>query len=667
MAASAQWLKIAAWGAIVAAVVHLGWIVSDGSACFQDSEVHTNWAGRILLDGKAPSLSDFKTALDAWRLDGDSRPRFLSYLAAIWTAKARLALWNLVPPHPSFSPVWLLSLGLAPWLLYRFLRIELGCRWSALLGAGLYMFTAGYLSSASMLFHPGKPLANFVAICTLFMASKANQRLRSADSPISVPRLPASMAAYLVLALPLGLLVDETALFALAIPPIWNHRYFFSMPRGSRDLRIWLANALCLAVPVAIYLLLAFVAVPRLSGSLAGNAFDFGSYLSRFHDAGKFDAGHLVRHLATLSGAVLVPWPALGAKIPIAVAPIHGGLVLAGCLAVFSWLGWRASASRPSRTVCARIGILLMVYLPFQTYVAAHHPQDLVVSGFYYGAIYSVLIAIFLATALSVSLQDVRVRGWAGALLGGALAVQAFNFRCLNESWQAHSRAKSMGWYATFTYNPFWAYCDLSSIRRLFATQRGNYVADIPEASDRGRARWLAELWRGRGGGYRELLGRRPLALADLWWLAELYLDRTPASIGGGGGNRADEPMHIRAYRAAAERARLGRPEEEALPVLAFRKPMPDDSATMRLLDTRLLYPFPFADVRAGVQQMRNVAYSHWLIPADGKEIDGDAFWAFHNGLQQALADKKLYEYGIIAVGQTNVAGRELVVLDMRR
>ena len=125
--------------------------------------------------------------------------------------------------------------------------------------------------------------------------------------------------------------------------------------------------------------------------------------------------------------------------------------------------------------------------------------------------------------------------------------------------------------------------------------------------------------------------------------------------------------MHIRAYRAAAERARLGRPEEEALPVLAFRKPMPDDSATMRLLDTRLLYPFPFANVRAGVQQMRNVAYSHWLIPADGKEIDGDAFWAFHNGLQQALADKKLYEYGIIAVGQTNVAGRELVVLDMRR
>ena len=33
----------------------------------------------------------------------------------------------------------------------------------------------------------------------------------------------------------------------------------------------------------------------------------------------------------------------------------------------------------------------------------------------------------------------------------------------------------------------------------------------------------------------------------------------------------------------------------------------------------------------------------------------------------KAMEERRLYEFGLIVVGQTNIAGRELAVVDMRR
>ena len=104
-------LKATALAVFLVAAAHLVWLVCDYSRCFQENEVYANWLGRIVLEGRSFSWSDLKTVFDVWSMDGGSRPRFVSYLFAIWTAKARLAMWDFLPPHPSFSPIWVMYMN----------------------------------------------------------------------------------------------------------------------------------------------------------------------------------------------------------------------------------------------------------------------------------------------------------------------------------------------------------------------------------------------------------------------------------------------------------------------------------------------------------------------------------------------------------------------------
>lgn len=660
-------LKVVALMAIIVAALHLVWAVCDCSQCFTDIEVYSKWMPKIFVAGKSFSWSDLGYAFDVWAMDGDSRPRFLSYLCAAWTMKARIALWSILPPHPSFSPVWIFSLLVAPWLLYRFLRGALGCGWIALLGTGLYMVTAGYLSSATMMLHAGKPLANVVVIWTLYMAMRAEQQVEAGLAPLESPRFPKSMLAYLILVLPFLLFTDETTLFALVVIPVWNYRFFIPRRFDRPNLRTSLLNAACYCVPLLTFLLITFVAAPLLAASFVGRSFDFGSYLSRYEDAGKLDILHFLQHLTTLLTAASAPWSALQMGMPIARRPDYSITLLLSYLAGFSWLTHEVFVYRRYWKTYARTGVLVLLFLVFQTFVAAHHPLNLVVSGYYYGAIFSVLFAILLSCGLGTILQDAVKKRLAVVAICYLLLMQIYNFSLLNRSWMAHNCSKSMSWFSLFPYNPYLAYCNLSEVLRLYEKPNpGMYAEDIPAFFRRNRWASIAELWKRRELGYREHLRTRPLALADLGLLAELYYWRTPGTIEDDGAVTRAEDVSIRLWRAALARTHAGQPDEEPLPVLAFRTRLPGELDSDGF-DTRFGYPWLSTDMRVTVQGFCGLGYTRWLAPTSDRTHDGGAFWAFHNRFVTAMRDQKLSQYGVVVDEKVDVDGHELAVMSARR
>ena len=660
-------LKATALAVFLVSAAHLVWLVCDYSRCFQENEVYANWLGRIVLEGRSFSWSDLKTVFDVWSMDGGSRPRFLSYLFAIWTAKARLALWDVLPPHPSFSPIWAFSLLLGPWLLYRFLKGELECRWSALLGTGLYMATAGYLSSAAMLFHPGKPLANVVVIGTLYAAMKANRRAKSFP-PDETPRFSAPMTLFLAGVFPVLLFTDETALFALAILPVWSHRFFIPRRWNGPNLRACFWNIADYAVAPIGYLLITFGFAPWLVHRLMGQPFDFGLILTRYQDPGKFDMGHILQHLTTLLAGGLAPWSALKADMPIADALVWRPGSLLGCLAILSGLGLMAFAGRLYRKSSARIAALMLVFWALQSFAAAHHPLTLVVSGYYYGAIFSVLLAVLFAGALGGILRKSRIRWLAVGMAGYLLAIQIHNFNRLNRSWMAHSYYKTLGWLVQFAYNPYLAHGDMTEIlKRYQVPPRSLYAEDIPVALRRHPRTSALELWKKKGHLSPNGPNARPLSLADMWLLTELYYMRTPGDLRDGKSPALVRPEDrgLLLYRGALARAHMGLFDEEPLPVLAFCR-VPRGEIDPHGFNVKLAYPWIWPNAMEGVKRCREVGYTHWLVPvSDGWRGDG-AYWAFHNEIMKAMEERRLYELGLIVVGQTNIAGRELAVIDMR-
>ncbi len=656
-----DFIKILALVVFLISGIHVIWSLCDYSQCFQDNEVYGNWAGKIFLHGKAFSLSDLRSVFDFRGMAVAYSPRFLSYLSAIWTLKLRLVLWNFLPPHPSFSPIWLFSLLLAPWLLYRFLRGELACRWLALLGVGLYMASAGYLSSATMLFHPAKPLANFAIILTLYVAMRIAQHAGTGPLSIAAPRFSRGTLVFLIGVLPIMLLSDETALFSLAIIPIWNFRFFFPSRLKWPAIRPCLLNTLQYCIPAGIYLVVTFVVTPLLCQSFFGRNYDFGSYLLQQFNPSKFNMLYGFKHLTTLLVAALAPWPFLHMDMPVSNTSysIYGPLLL---LAAFVGISRVVSRQGIYWETYVKAGILMLIFLVFQTFVAAHHPLNLVVTGYYYGAIFSVLLVVLLTSVLGTVIRTGRSKWFLAGLVFYLLLIQTYNFSLLNNSWIHHNNSKIKVWFNRCTYNPYLAYADTSEIIKLYAQEkRWMYEDDIPALPRYSRMQAILNLWHHRDAGYRESLPKWPLALGDMWALTELYYRRTPARIPALETPRSQDQF-VDLYLAALLRTHQGQPDEELLPVLAFRM-IQGEQDEMVGFDTKLSYPWFMTDLNSGVQHLKEVGFTHVLVPVSGLKSGSGSYWTFHHEFLKAFVSGGLGECGLMKVGQVNVAGQEIAVM----
>jgi hypothetical protein len=97
------------------------------------------------------------------------RARFLNNLVTGPVIKTRLLLWEAVPPHPSFSPVWILSLA-SLFLLFRIVVLLTRDRAIAYAIVGLYVVSVGFMSHFAQLLHAAKPLVCFFMIASIYCA-----------------------------------------------------------------------------------------------------------------------------------------------------------------------------------------------------------------------------------------------------------------------------------------------------------------------------------------------------------------------------------------------------------------------------------------------------------------------------------------------------------------
>ena len=138
-------------------------------------------------DGPALQWHDLKAGLNC--LGFESAPRTsrpLSSYFEILDTKFRCWLWHYVLPHPSLSLTWIFSFMATPLLFYRLLRYWQVSVNTAMAMTAFYLMTPEVLSCTVMLFHPGKPMANFFIVFCLYQASGLQKRFLDQGKPIPV-------------------------------------------------------------------------------------------------------------------------------------------------------------------------------------------------------------------------------------------------------------------------------------------------------------------------------------------------------------------------------------------------------------------------------------------------------------------------------------------------
>lgn len=414
-------------------------IVSRYDVCFQNSETVCGFVPHRLKNGNGFTWKDFPTAIDVWGSDGASRPRYVSAYADIVTTKSRLALWDYVLPHPTFTPLWALTVVLATVLLYRFLVIATDDRQTALVGAALYLVSPGLLSSCTMMFHSGKPLANVVVIAALWLSARLERHAASGSRLLFRAKRDYAGLFLLLLIAPF---TDETAAFAYFVPLVWCRSLFW--PTRTK-LRAWLANALALALPAVATAGLMFWVLPHLTAATINRHLDVAGYLRQFTDTNRFSLPYLLWTAANLLAEPTMPGAFDGIDVPVrwrlvntnhvdlsTVGVAIGSLLIAGA----TWLMRRHKDS----TSFFKLEMLTGIFILFQATVLLCHVLLLVAPGYYYGAIFSILFsclaALFYARLRSYRPVVVRLAAIGFVLFIGTVSVR--NFLPINASWMSH-------------------------------------------------------------------------------------------------------------------------------------------------------------------------------------------------------------------------------------
>ena len=128
-----------------------------------------------MMTGHAYTWKDVARSFDFMSFDFVPRARFLSHFFEIINIKLRVFLFQFLPPHPSFSITWIVTLILSPLFLYRLVLLWTGNTVRAWTSLALYVCSTGYLSSMVMLFHPAKTLAHFFIIFSLYLGAKVDR------------------------------------------------------------------------------------------------------------------------------------------------------------------------------------------------------------------------------------------------------------------------------------------------------------------------------------------------------------------------------------------------------------------------------------------------------------------------------------------------------------
>lgn len=409
-----------------AAQIFIVWVLSDWDQCWIMPEVFQQHIPHILSNGTDITLADVTSRVLSYDTimaqDGVFRLRLGSYMAEMVNDKLRVAWAAHFIPHPSLSWVWLLSLVVGPLLLYRFAARYTGRKGTALACTALYCTSTAVLGQSSMIFHLGKPLANFLAIFCLWLAMGIR--------PFSRPDAPFAGAdtarlAGLVLALTAAFLTEEVAWFIpVSIVILFPGIFRLGLSRTAAVLA-------ALAVPAALFLLMALVIAPMVVDN-PDHPFVYFVYSS--------GAGSIFDHLLNLRVLtnLLIN---LHYLVSTNAFPFHqttlDHFLLHSLPQYMAWgvaLAWLARRPDPSRRRAMLLaGLAAMAFAAFHTGLMNFH-SPVTDANYYYGSLFP--LYFFLAASIALTGHTDARRLAASALLILLLCANMTNFTRINMAWR---------------------------------------------------------------------------------------------------------------------------------------------------------------------------------------------------------------------------------------
>ena len=438
--------------ALAAAIVNFFLLITDYRNLFVHPDNHQFILKEGLRDGIAIGWRDLPNAFQL-RAEGESRPRFLTYLFLSVDQKLRLMLYDWMPTHPTLAPAaWAVNLLAGTFCLYRLLVNVTGDRLAALAALAVYLSGTGFLSGFTMHFMPGKTLSNTTLIVALWAASEAVKRLRPGQLLVDAP----GWHKYLMLAILLvGLFLDEMPITTLFLLPLFFWSAFVPRrpwtPAGEK-LGAFVKNGLFFAIPVLAFVVWVLVVMPPLTTYLWGFRFDYlgDTLLAGGHTRTApslevavtrgVEPDVLFGNLATLFGLSLVPW-----QISPFILTVNGtwpsgqetNLPKIVVLALFFLVAIVVAVKSTGPFAVRLRGLLvaLLLFIVFLSLLMVRHIA--VVTGYYYGAIFASIFALLVGMLVAgVSQVWPRARVFAALAVLAIVGVQIVNYWPLNEGWR---------------------------------------------------------------------------------------------------------------------------------------------------------------------------------------------------------------------------------------
>jgi hypothetical protein len=444
---------------------------------YDESFVHPDFYRYILQetlrDGLPIQWHDVVNSLQL-RSPGEFRPRFLAYLIQAIDQKLRLSSYDYVLVPPTFSPIsWILELAVGPYFLFRAVVNLTASRRAAIAATVVYLSTTGFLSGVTMVLLQGKNLSNVILILCIYLASDIARKTGGEQHLYRAP----GVQKYLMLGvLFLGLFLDEMPIFAYAAIPALFPKLF--IPRGLRNLewRELLLNGLFFCLPAILFFVVVVFVVPEITQNYFGFRFDYlgNTLLVGENTRGaksllegpyaKFSWDLAYENAMTLFGFAAVP-----SQISPFIQSDHGSypgtqvanaakwIFVIGTLAIMAAL---ASYGRmPARYYLKTISFVFVGFYVFLTLLLIRHIP--IATGYYYGAIYAVLFAVFVGLCYgAIDTASPVWRATAAVTILFLVVVGASNFSEVNRGWIiTHNE--------TLTRGSFQSIVQLAEVRKL--------------------------------------------------------------------------------------------------------------------------------------------------------------------------------------------------------
>jgi len=376
----------------------------------------------IFENGRSFLFADFLRCFNCLRFDLNYRSRFLSYLSQIVNSKFRIWLFNFIPPHPSLSLTWIFTFILSPFFLFRLVDNLTSNRIASWISVLLYVASSGCLSLAIMLFHPAKPLSNFLAIFCLYLASRINLSIKSKGE---FSQNDVRLYIALLFILFLAFFSDETAYFIFPCIPLFFPRIFKTKNNSGLIFLVY-----CLTF-VGFLMFVTFVA-PIIIRHLGFGNFDYWGYViarittdrSNLWKLSAFNNIFLSGHYLLSSHIVPFRRPDLNNFFKVDIYVYI--LFFLYCFYSFTCL------SRAEKKMLKRMCAVLSLFILFNFFLIAKY-SEVTTDCYYYGTLFSIFFVLPLSILLSVKYGFLKILN--KIILVFLLVVFASNFYTINQRW----------------------------------------------------------------------------------------------------------------------------------------------------------------------------------------------------------------------------------------